>query len=242
LTPKLKSLEELQKVDVEILDLTRSGQGHPIRLSELERELTQARAALEGEQARINDNERQRRDLEAQIQADKDTVRKWEGRLTDLRTPREYAALSREIDIGKKSAEGLEHQAIELRAAGEEIRRSAEQRQRELVARHGTITAEANQIRQAMKTVQDSLAILQAQREQTSKSCDPPLLSKYEAIRKKRGVALVPVIDGTCKGCHMSLPPQLYNQLRSGQAPIETCPNCHRLIYVPEPPPEASAG
>jgi len=242
LTPKLKSLEELQKVDVEILELTRSGQGHPLRLSELERELAQARAALEAEQARINDNERQRRDLEAQIQADKDTVRKWEGRLTELRTPREYSALSREIDIAKKSAEGLEHQLIDLKAAGEEIRRGAEQRQRELVERHGTITAEANQIRQSMKAVQDSLVSLQAQREQTARACDPPLLSKYEAIKKKRGVALVPVVGGTCKGCHMSLPPQLYNQLRSGQAPIETCPNCHRLIYVPDPPPEASAG
>jgi predicted nucleic acid-binding Zn-ribbon protein len=242
LTPKLKSLEELQKVDVEILELTRSGQGHPVRLAELERELSQARAALEAEQTRINENDRQRRDLEAQIQADKDTVRKWEGRLTELRTPREYSALSREIDIAKKSAEGLEHQLIDLKASGEEIRRGAEVRQRELIERHGTITAEANQIRQAMKAVQDSLVTLQAQREQTSKACDPPLLSKYEAIRKKRGVALVPVVGGTCKGCHMSLPPQLYNQLRSGQAPIETCPNCHRLIYVPEPPPEASAG
>jgi predicted nucleic acid-binding Zn-ribbon protein len=242
LTPKLKSLEELQKVDVEIMELTRSGLGHPLRLSELERDLAQARAALENEQARINENERQRRDLENQIQADKETVRKWESRLTELRTPREYSALSREIDIARKSAEGLEHQLLELRAAGEEIRRSAEQRQRELVARHASITAEATQIRQAIKAAQEGLAALQAQREETSKSCDPPLLAKYEAIRKKRGIALVPVVGGTCKGCQMSLPPQLYNQLRSGQAPIETCPSCHRLIYVPEPPPEASTG
>jgi uncharacterized protein len=41
------------------------------------------------------------------------------------------------------------------------------------------------------------------------------------------------VTSGTCGGCHMTIPPQLYNILIRGNS-IESCPNCHRIIYWDE--------
>lgn len=241
MTPQLKALEALQKVDAEILELTKSGEANPKRLAELDKELGQARTEWEIEQAKVSDNEKQRRDLDQQLQAEKDTIRKWEGRLSEQRTPREYSALSREIDIGRKTIENVEHQIVELRQAAEELKRVADQKQQTLRGRQETVGREATEIRKKMAALDERLAALNAQREQAMQGCDRALLNRYETIRKKRGLALVPVIAGSCRGCHMSLPPQLYNQLRSGQASIESCPSCHRLIYVPDPPPEASS-
>ncbi|MHB8420335.1 MAG: zinc ribbon domain-containing protein [Myxococcales bacterium] len=238
----MKALEALQKVDAEILELSRSGEANPKRLAELDRELEQARSAWEVEQGKVTENEKQRRDLEAQLQAEKETIRKWEGRLSEQRTPREYSALSREIDIARKNIENIEHQIIELRQAVGELERVAAQRQQTFRERQQTVGREASEIKKKIAALEERLATLGTQREQAMQGCDKPLLGRYEIIRKKRGLALVPVIGGTCRGCHMSLPPQLYNQLRSGQAAIESCPSCHRLIYVPDPPPEAPAG
>ena len=56
------------------------------------------------------------------------------------------------------------------------------------------------------------------------------VLKKYSAIRMRRGLALVPVKNGTCQGCNMNIPPQLFNTLQRGNS-IEVCGNCNRIIY-----------
>ena len=48
--------------------------------------------------------------------------------------------------------------------------------------------------------------------------------------RLRRGLAVVAVKDGTCRGCNMKVPPQLYNTIQRGSS-LELCPNCHRIIY-----------
>ena len=45
------------------------------------------------------------------------------------------------------------------------------------------------------------------------------MLKKYSAIRMKRGLAIVAVHDGTCRGCNMRIPPQLYNIIQRGASP-----------------------
>jgi predicted nucleic acid-binding Zn-ribbon protein len=40
----------------------------------------------------------------------------------------------------------------------------------------------------------------------------------------------VAVKNGTCQGCNMNIPPQLYNVLQRGVS-IEICPSCSRIIY-----------
>jgi predicted nucleic acid-binding Zn-ribbon protein len=238
LNAKVLALIDLQKVDSEILDLTRSGEAHPQRLAELERQIGQAKSLLEAEQQKLADNEKQRRDLEQQVTAERDTIKKWEGRLNDLRTPREYAALSREIDIAKKTVEGIEVQSRELRAMADPIKRAIDDRQLVLMERQESVGGEAQEIRQKISALKSRLSALQESREKAAKQVEAGLYGRYEAIRKKRGIALVPVVNGTCRGCHMSLPPQLFNLLRSGQIDIETCPSCYRLVYAPDPPPE----
>ena len=44
------------------------------------------------------------------------------------------------------------------------------------------------------------------------------------------GLALASVENGTCRGCNMNIPPQLFNVLQRGNS-VETCPYCHRIIY-----------
>ena len=46
----------------------------------------------------------------------------------------------------------------------------------------------------------------------------------------RRGLAVAPVQNGTCQGCNMNIPPQLFNQLQRGDS-IELCATCNRIIY-----------
>ena len=54
---------------------------------------------------------------------------------------------------------------------------------------------------------------------------------RYEMIFSRRGgVAVVAVRGGTCQGCHMHVPPQLYNLIQRNEQLI-LCPNCQRMLF-----------
>jgi len=52
-------------------------------------------------------------------------------------------------------------------------------------------------------------------------------------IKRLNSLAVVSVIDGVCNACHMTLPPQKFNEL-IGDQKIMFCPSCHRFIYWEE--------
>ena len=120
---KLRALEELQKVDLQIRDLAQQAEKHPARLKQIETERNQARVALDAQRGRLADNERARRQNEQLLQLEKEKVRKWESRLSELKTPREYAALARELDIAKKTNQGADEEIKRLSGEYEELKR-----------------------------------------------------------------------------------------------------------------------
>jgi uncharacterized protein len=55
-------------------------------------------------------------------------------------------------------------------------------------------------------------------------------LQAYERIFTRKDAALVPVEDGVCGGCHMTLPPSVVHQARRRNAAV-ACVYCGRLLY-----------
>jgi predicted nucleic acid-binding Zn-ribbon protein len=237
---KLKALEELQKVDIKIRDLTAEAEQHPARLRQIEAERNQAKAALDATRGRLADNERARRQNEQLLQLEKEKVRKWESRLNELKTPREYAALARELDIAKKTNQGAEEEIKRLAGEYAELRKQVEAGEAALGEKEAVVEREGKDIRAVLDGVQGRMKELEAERARLIAACDKSLVSKYERIRKQRGgVAVVAVVGGTCKGCQRNIPPQMANNLLTSNE-ILTCPNCHRFIYAADEPQAAA--
>jgi hypothetical protein len=174
---------------------------------------------------------------------ERDKVKKWEGRLGEIKTPREFAALSREIDIAKKTNDGQSEQVRELTAQAAEIKKSIDAKEEVLSEREAGAQAETEEIEKARAAADEKMKALEARRAAAVKVVDPGLLAKYENIKRRRaGIAIAQVVGMTCKGCHRNVPPQLAITLQRANS-IETCPNCHRIIYSadavnpPAPPP-----
>ena len=82
--------------------------------------------------------------------------------------------------------------------------------------------------------LQGQVQVLEKEREAVAATVERSMLARYERIRKQRGgLAVVPVVGMTCKGCQRNIPPQMANDLRTGNE-LLTCPNCHRFIYPAE--------
>jgi uncharacterized protein len=237
---KLKALEALQQVDLRIRELTAEAEKHPARLRQIEAERNQAKTHLDATRGKLADNERARRQNEQLLQLEKDKVRKWESRLNELKTPREYAALARELDIAKKTNLTADEEIKRLAGEYAEVKKQVEGAEQALGEKEAVVAREGEEIKSALDDLQERMRELEAERKRLVELCDRSLVSKYERIRKQRGgVAVVPVVGGTCKGCQRNVPPQMANQLLTGND-ILTCPNCHRFIYAADEPQAAA--
>jgi predicted nucleic acid-binding Zn-ribbon protein len=234
-------LEELQKVDLKIRDLAAEAERHPARLKQIETERTQAKAAVDASRGKLADNERARRQNEQMLQVERDKVRKWESRLNELKTPREYAALARELDIAKKTNQTADEEIKRLALEYAGLKSEVESGEQALSEKEAVVAREGEEIRSILSSVQGQMTELESERKKLVEQCDRSLVSKYERIRKQRGgIAVSPVVGGTCKGCQRNIPPQMANNLLTGTE-IMSCPNCHRFIYAADNEQEAAS-
>ena len=243
LREKLKALEELQQIDLEAGGVDGEKDGIPMRRAEIQVAVAAAQKAYLAEKSRLEDNERERRQIESLLGMERDKVKKWEGRLGDIKTPREYAALSREIDIARKTNESQSEQLKQLAASAAELQRSLETSAESLSEREMAAKEDLDALTRREAEFGARLRELQARREEAARKVDPALLSRYENIKRRRaGIAVAPVVGNTCRGCNRNIPPQLSIVLQRADS-VETCPNCNRIIYSAEAvnPPAATA-
>ncbi len=228
----LKALTALQRVDAELDELVRTSREFPNRLAELEAKLGAARQSTEDNRQKLIDLETQKRTLEEQLAADKDKIKKWEARLAEQRSAREYTALAREIDIAKKQNETTAEEIVELSKEIQEAREQLEAAEAAFAELESGVVEDRNRIEKALGETNEKEAELTKRRNEAAQSVPPQMLRRYDLIHKRRGTVLVAVVNGACSGCRMSLPPQLHNQLLA-RPKLDACPSCGRMIYVP---------
>ena len=90
-----------------------------------------------------------------------------------------------------------------------------------------TFAAKEKRERQAVEALNEKKARISA-------NADPQLITVLDDVKKKvRGLAVVPVQQAICMGCHMNIPAQLFNELQRFDE-LRFCPHCHRIIYWKE--------
>jgi predicted nucleic acid-binding Zn-ribbon protein len=239
---QLLDLNEIQKLDIEIRDIARAKDGVPEALQGLEARIQQTRSELE---ALVQEHETvgtEVRSIEGTIHIENDKIRKWERRLNDIRNQREYQALSREIEGTRRAVRDHEEQVIELMARKEELEAQMERLHNKIAEDEVDRETERARVEAEVAKIDLTLDEYQKRRDQLGPKIKPNLLRRYEGIRAKRlGVGLVPADGGSCTGCNMRLPPQLFNILQRVDS-IEICPSCQRILIFQGALDEATGG
>ena len=71
-------------------------------------------------------------------------------------------------------------------------------------------------------------------RQETIGRIQPPVLSQYQKLlATKAGIAMAEARSESCSGCYMSIPPQVFVNVKKNES-IITCPNCGRILYFKE--------
>lgn len=237
---KLAPLQSLQDLDLELENLLGAGAEGDKRLAELAANAQRARAEADAERGRLADSERARRQLETQMAEDKEKLAKWEARLPALKTPREFAALQREVEGLRKSVLDAEAQLGATKTTAEELKRAVKAKEAEFSSREEAHKAAIAELEGAEGARKARIAELGKLREKSRTLCEPRLLAAYENIKKKRpGKALAQLNGYICSGCNRKMAPHLAHKVLNGSA--EACPNCLRLLFANDTPAQPPA-
>ncbi len=228
---QLSLVIQLQEIDLKIRILTEKKNRHPEILAALENRRTASKEGLEKTKEALQTAQKNKRDRDKDLEAGVQKVEKLKAHTSEIKTNKEYQALLKEIEAAEQENKAVEDEILVLMEkidAATSAIGAAEATGREEDA---AITAEQNEQETAFASVEEELKALVQQRRQAAGNIEPSFLVQYEKlILSKGGMALAEARNEACSGCYMSIPPQVFVNVKKNES-IITCPHCSRILY-----------
>jgi uncharacterized protein len=230
LRDQLKRLEELQAHDAKIQELESSLKAIPAKLAATQNDLARVEGLLSSERQALGDTEKYYGEQKGLLTDDEIQVAGAKHKLSQAKNSKEYMAAQREIEQRREGLTAREGEIAKLVEAVDAKKKLLSDKAGDVEALKSSIAKDADAAKARMAEIEAQIAAQRAERDKLAAQVKPDVLKRYGNIRMRRGLAVVSVRNGTCQGCNMNIPPQLYIVIQRGLT-IETCPSCHRIIY-----------
>ena len=228
---QLVLLIELQKVESAAGRIAARKKDLPVQMGELETKFTGFSAAVETQREQLEALRKRRKEKDKQLQMGQETLKRTRERLLEIKTNREYQSMLKEIETFETKNSNVEDEIISLLEELDVFEKEGKAKDADLDEQRRSYEEDKAMMATELNSIAEELDICACKSEEIRKKIPAELLRKYEQIKNAtRGIAVVAVWKEVCDGCHMSMPPQLYNELQKSNVLI-TCPNCSRIIY-----------
>lgn len=231
LREELARLIELQKMESAAGRIQAKKKDLPVRIITLEEEFKSFSAIVDTEREQLESLRKRRREKDVQLLAGQEALKRTRERLFEVKTNKEYQAMLKEIEAFEAKNSRLEDEMISLLDELDHLETALKTGEGELEAHRRRYEEEKARLEAELNSLAGELNVCVRKGSELKKEIPAELLRKYDQIKSAgRGVAVVAVWKEVCEGCHMSIPPQLYNELQKSVL-LTTCPNCNRIIY-----------
>jgi predicted nucleic acid-binding Zn-ribbon protein len=149
-----------------------------------------------------------------------------------VKTNREYESLLKEEDQLRTRKSQVEDEMLACMTEMENLEKKIEQ----LEAEHHQLDEQVTEDKQAVKVEASAsetrFADLSRKVAAVEAEIAPAVLKTFARIKKMTpdGKALAPARNSVCMGCHMNIPPQMFNELQRFDS-LKLCPFCNRILY-----------
>jgi hypothetical protein len=226
----VERLEALQKYDSQIRELQATLQAIPAKLRATENELARVEGLLNTERAQLAEAQKHNGEQKALLDSEESQATNARHKMSAAKNTREFTAAQREIDLARESVQSRQIEMSRLVDALETKQALLEERATVVKELRDAVQNDGEAAQQKMTEIEAKIASVKAERDKLAGAVRPDLLKRYGAVRIRRGLAMVPVSNGACRGCNMNIPPQLYNIVQGGRS-IELCPSCNRILF-----------
>ncbi|HZX35755.1 MAG TPA: C4-type zinc ribbon domain-containing protein [Thermodesulfobacteriota bacterium] len=232
MTGSLKSLFEVQKIDLEIDCLIKEKglrekglQADEGNVSSMDTEAEKLKTELDALAAN-------KAEKEAKLGENKERIEKDRKRINDIKNDKQYKALTKEISDAEKASKLLDMEIAVAIDKIEATKKALKEKEADIQGRKDSVKSKTIELGAKNEEFEKAVSEKKALREKLASSIDKTLFKKYETIKSKRaGIGIITVKDSICRACFMQIPPQLFIQLQRGSGELITCPHCHRILY-----------
>ncbi len=225
-------LQKLQALDKELNEIGKARELLESEQGALDTDLERIHGMVESLGEELEGLRGQRQELVRDLDQEKENIAKSEGRLPAIKTQKEYVAVLKEIDTAKKQSRDLEEQVEAKNGEMAGVEKDFQEKESELAELQERVESRRSEIAALLGEHDDQVGAKKTSRSDLFDELPAPLRKRYQMLVERRnGVAIVAARRGTCLGCNMQLPPQLFNSLYTATE-IMTCPHCSRLIFL----------
>ncbi len=229
---ELTLLMGLQALDQELREQEQALAKITGRIDELRAATEQAEAELETLKTEEQQALLARKELERTLAEGEEQIRDKRMRLSLIRNERELQALGHEVESLKESNQRLETELLGRMEVSEQHAGRLKELTEIIKQRRGELKAAEKEVADQAEVLKGEIVTRKVERDKLAEKIEPPLRQRYAMLFERRnGLAVALAKAGTCQGCRMRIPPQLYNQIQKHQT-IQFCPNCQRILYV----------
>ncbi|MDQ7033056.1 MAG: C4-type zinc ribbon domain-containing protein [Desulfonauticus sp.] len=231
---QIKKLVLLQDIDNKLIECREKLENLPKELDSLRSNKETMENKIKELEEKLDFLKQQKEKLKFEIEENDSKIKKVKNKLMMISNSKEYQAMMRELDnferLNRTKEEELTNLMEDINLHQKDFEALLAEKE-ELESRIGELEAKLDT---ELKDVEQKISDLEQQREDYCQSIPAPILSRYNFIRERLSQpVVVAVSQGICKGCHISIPPQVFVDLQKGDH-ILNCPNCQRLIYWEE--------
>lgn len=227
----LELLWELQKIDLDLKHIKEARERYPKELKKLDEKQKLEKERIHKEREKLETLEKERRQKEKNLIGEQDKIKRSEGRMTEVKTNKEYQALLSEIETFKEAAGRIEEEILLVMDEIEEVKKQLSKREKEIALILEKVETEKQKLQEKMEQDEVAWKEKSERREILSKQVESNLFKLYNMLKEKRqGIGMVSVRNETCQGCFMNVPPQMFIEVQKNNALIR-CPNCNRILY-----------
>ncbi len=230
----LKLLYRLQKVDSSLDDLEEMKGDLPEAVRKLQTEADRLRGLIKEKQDLVTASIIGRDKSDVDILEFKEKLEKYKAQQYEVRSNKEYDALTKEIDFATESINNLQKEFETLENTMASAKSEIEILTKQLEEHTVLLDEKKAELAEVSKANEDEELQLKHQREKIVVRLESDTLSRYDRIRKGRhGQAVVSVRRSSCGGCHNRIPPQRLLELRT-QSKMFMCEHCGRILISAE--------
>ena len=227
----MELLWELQKIDLDLKNIEEERDRYPKEMNKLSEKQSLEKERIHKEREKLESLEKDRRQKEKNLVTEQDKIKRSEGRMSEVKTNKEYQALLSEIETFKQAVSREEKEILLVMDEIDELKKDLSKREKEIVITVEKFETEKKKIEEKM--AQDDVVWEEklARKEILSKQVESKLFKLYNMLKEKRqGIGMVSVRNETCQGCFVNVPPQMFIEVQKNKSLIR-CPNCNRILY-----------
>jgi len=207
-------------------------------LAKIPTDEARAKAKLAGDEAAVAkareamlQAELQVKKIEMDAETRRTTIKRLKLQQFETRKNDEYQALGHEVIRYEKDLDGMETKELEAMEEVDRFRGLLREAEAAYAKTQTLIAEDLALLVERRQRLEADQAELKAEREVLATKVPEELLPLYERLmRSKDGVAIAPMNDGRCGGCHMRLITSTAIKVQA-ESEMVRCEDCGRILY-----------